>query len=443
MSDQDQQLQHRWNFRRTENDFDSSDDDHSRPSSSSEPTKHKLVTSQFSEENAQQTMHNPTSIPSGENENQLNFEEPNRKLNQPGKTCERKARSKKTKRTTLNYEPSDATLINLSGYMESLVEEIKTARVDLLAWMSNELTSSSKDDVISSKPSGPKKGQKQNTKRSKTPRNNPNKGRKRPGTSTQNKTNEEVVVLSKEGENVIVDAKSVEKTEAKSVEKTEAKPVEKTEAKPAQKQKGKTSRSSTKKRKTDGTEAVEQTITAAADICVALPSVLPQNQVTNCERIPLEDGNDRDAVNRNVLNPGVNLSSQCLNFDPRAQQKDGIFAQGGLRNVSDFGQNSCPTMGNGNGNGFPFPLAPQGSNCGIGLPNVPNQFGQQYLSQSNRMSGMFGEPSLFSNGNHAYMEKYGVLNQPLRFNFQQSGVMALQCPDIRRGAFNQDNVTNQ
>lgn len=436
MSGQDQRYQHRWEFRRTENDFDSSSDDDSlKPISAGEPKlmKHKLVNSLSSEENAQQTMPSPASLLRGEKENHLSFEEPNRKPNKPGKSRDRKARPK---RTTSNNEPSNAASIDLKGYMESLVEEVKIAREDLLTWMRNEMKSSSKNVIISSKSTGAKKGQRQSAKRSKTPRNNPNKSRRKSGT-TENcedgssgkrspKINEEVVVPPKEGENVAIVAKPVGKTE---------------------KQKGKTSRLSTKKKKIDGTAAVEQTdktIAAAADSCVTLSTVVPQTQVINSERNPLEDGNvSDDAVEINALNSEVDLSSHHLKFDPRSQLKDGVFAQNGLRNASDYEQNTCPTMGNGNGNGFPFPLAPQGMNGGIGMPNVSSQFGLQYLTQGNRMSGMYREPPLFPNRNHAYMESYGGLNQHLNFNAQQGGVMALQFPDIRRTAFNQGNITSQ
>ncbi|KNA24406.1 hypothetical protein SOVF_015560 [Spinacia oleracea] len=572
MSDQGQRFQHRWNFRRTETDVDSSsddDNDNSRSDSASDPKlmKHNPVNCQFSVD-AHQTMVSPTSFPKEEKQNNSSFEEPNRNPNQS------KARSR-TKRTTSNHEPSDASFIDLRGYMESLVEEIKTARKDLLVWMSNEMTSSSKDDVISPKP---RKGQRQNAKRGKTPRNNnPNKGRRRrSGTVvTQNQTNEEAVP-PKEGENVVIDAKPVEKTEKK---------------------KGKGSRLCTKKRKIDAIEAVEQTdktVAAAADDCVTLSTtILPQKEVLNSEKNPsevgngtkkrnalnsgvnlsshhlnfdlrtqqkkdgvlaqnpVEDGNERDGVKRNALNPGVNLSSHHLNFDPRDQQKedgngrdgvkrnalnsgvnlsshqlnfdprtqqkdvvfaqnpvedgkrrdslnsgvnlsshhlnfdlrsqqkdevfsqnpsedgnerdgvkrnalnpefnlsshhlnfdlrnqqkDAVFAQNGLRNPSDYyGQNTCPTTGHG----FPFPFVHQGSNSGNGMSNISSQFGQPYLTHGNRMSGMFMEPPLFLNGNHAFKESYGGLNQPLKFNNVQQG--GLQSPDIRRGAFNQQQGT--
>lgn len=423
MSTPDQRFQHRWEFRRTENDFDSSDDDHSRPASASEPKliKHKLVTCLFPEENAQTTMRSPTSsLPRGEKENHSSFDEPN----QAGKMHGREARSRKTKRKTSDHEPSNAALIDLRGYMESLVEGIKITREDLLAWMNKEMKLSSKDDAVSSKPSGTRKGQRQSAKRIKTPRNNPITSRKKTAIVTQN---------CEDGSSGKKSPQTNDADEKKKIEKP----------------KGKVARSSTKKQKIAGVvEAGEQTDKGGNHM--TLPTVLPEKQVANSE-IPLENGNEKDVGKRNALNSGVDLSSHQLNFDPRSLHNDGIFAQSGLRNLSEYEQNACPSMGsgiengngNGNGNAFPFPLAPQVSNAGIGMRNIPSQYGLQYLTQGNRMPGMYREPFRFSNGNHAFMESYGSLNQHLKFNVQQGGVMALQCPEIRRGAFNQSNITTQ
>ena len=192
-----------------------------------------------------------------------------------------------------------------------------------------------------------------------------------------------------------------------------------------------------------------------------MPTLLPRPQSENAERNPLGDGNERDFGKRNALNTGINLSSQLPCF-PRSQQKDGLFAQNGLRNVNDYEQNTGLTIGNarpnGNGsgsaNGFPFSLQngngsasasasasgfpfsfyphPQGLHGGIGIQHR-SQFGMQFLSQDNRMSGhnrMNGGLTRLPNGHHGFVDSYGSLNQHLRFK-AQGGASGLQCPDVR------------
>ncbi|CAO2830273.1 unnamed protein product [Amaranthus hypochondriacus] len=426
MSNQDQRFQHRWEFRRAEHDVDSSSDDqHSRPSSINEP---KLM-NKFSEDNTKQAMLSPTSFPRVEKENHSSFEECTRKPNTQSKVNERKTRSRINKQTECNQEPSEAAAsTDMKGYMDSLVEEIRSTRKDLLIWMTNEIKSS-KDNITTFKPSGTRNVKRQIVKTRKPPRKNPNNGkRRRSGRAiTKNREDEssdreppttnEVVAQTNIVENIVTDAVSVEKVE---------------------KQKGKSSRVSNKKQKIDSSKTEDQTdkaVTGTANSCVTLPTVVSQKQVENSGRNPFEDSS---------VGIRTELNSYQQSFDPRAKQKDPVFAQNGMRDVSDYEQNTWASLGNsngnGNGNGFSF----QPSNGGIGMQNIPNHFGLQYLTQGNsRISGMFREPPGFSNGNHAFMETYGALNQHMKFNVQQGGVMGLQCPDIRMAAFNQGNMASK
>jgi len=479
MSDQDQEFQQRWGFRRNESDLDSSSEDHSRPSSSSEPKlkKHKLI---FSEENNQETI-NIESDP--EAEVHVSSEEPNK---EPSQSCkepkpitkgrQRKVRSRKPRKKASDCKPSDTPSTDLSGYSESLIEGIRVAREDLLKWMSKEMGKPIQDDVISLKPDVKRRCQKQNARRSKAAKSNPNKGRRKSGATNQ-KQDEGSSQKSVKGKAV---SRPINADIAETPKEPENVPTSTATVATPEKRNRKRSKPSVNKQKIAAVPPDNQPTSKTAVVALpapapapastpiptpaptpnylTLPTLLPRTQ-PETERNPLGDGNERDFGNRNALSAGINLSSQLSCF-PRAHQKDGVFAQNGPRNVNDYEQNTGLTIGNvrpnGNGNasanGFPFSLQngngsagagasgfpfslyphPQGLNGGIGIQN-PTQFGMQFLSQDNRMPGqnrMNGGFTRVPNGNHGFMESYGALNQHLRFK-TQGGSLGLQCPDIR------------
>ncbi|XP_074304773.1 uncharacterized protein LOC141639586 [Silene latifolia] len=446
MSDEDEQFQQRWGFRRNDSDVDSSSNEQSRPSSVSEQKpKRNTATRLFTNKDDQKTMHSPQSHPGDENHS--SDDEFDKESNKSCKKQGRKSTTRRTDRQASDHEPFNGASIDLSQHMESLVEDVKVARQGLLKWMNDELEKSFKDDKIS-QPAVPKKNPRQGTKRSTTPRNNPNKARRRSGTNTRNpegRSSDKLVKESKtshETSEVIVSGNDPAENGASGTI-----PAEKN-----QKPKGKRLGVSSKKQKIAAAD--QQTdkagdkapASASASNYLTLPAVLPRQEPENSERTNSEGGvGERDMRLRNgLMNQPINLSSQ-LNYTPRSQQKDGIFSQNYPRNVSDYEQIGTPTIGNirgtGNGNGgvFPFALQSQGLNGGIGMPNFPGQFGLQYLSQESILSGlrMNGGHPILQNGNHAFSESYGAYNQQLRYK-AQGGLMPSHSPDnIRAGNLQQ------
>ncbi|KAL9231016.1 hypothetical protein vseg_006291 [Gypsophila vaccaria] len=466
MSDEKEEFQQRWGFRRNDSDVDSSSNDQSRRSSESEPKrkKHKSATRLFPDKDDQKTVHSPQSHMKGEDHS--SDEEPNTEPKTTGKKQGRKARTRKVDRKASDDKPAGGASIDLSGHMESLVEDVKVAREGLLKWMSDELEHSCKDDKTSQPPTVAKKIQRRGSKeaqtavirRTKTPRsNNQNRARRKSRASTQNPEDGSSDKLAKdrktshETSEVVVPAN--EPTEKVSEGPTT--PVEKN-----QRQKGKRVGSSSKKQKVAAPASDQQTdkapepapataASASASNYLTLPTVLPRQEAENNEKTNSEGENAERAMrSRNALmNQAINLSSQ-LNFTPRSQPKDGMFSQNGLRNVSEYEQTAAQTSGNniwgaGNGNGntsmFPFGLHSQGGlNGGIGMPNFPSQFGLQYLSQESILSGLRmngGHPVSLPTGNHNFNDSYGAYNQQLRFK-AQGGLMPLHSPDNIRAAAN-------
>lgn len=399
MSYQDQEFQQRWGFRRNESDLDSSSNDHSGPSSTSEPKpkKHKLVSHKSFEENNQETTKN---------------------LQEPNPSCKNlqskgEVRQQKPKRISSDYETFDAGLNDLRDYTESLIEGIKVARDGLLIWMSKEMEKSIQTDMVSSKPSG--KGR---ARGSKSATNSPAK-RKRKSATTRKRNSRSSETVKGKATSDPATQQVVGTPKEPEVIPTTTNPVAST-----QKQKRKRSGLCEKKQKEVTDQKTHKaTAVAPAPNYLTLPTVLPRPQVENRRENLTTDGKGRDFGERNTLNSAINLCSQAqlTNF-PRLQEKDGVFAQNGLRNMSYYEQNIGPKTGNGNGNGnqsgnvFPFPLH-QGLNGGIGIPTNTSQLGLQFLTQENRIPGlrMNGGPTRLPHGNHTFVQNYGDLDQHLRF----------------------------
>ncbi|KAK9698382.1 hypothetical protein RND81_08G100500 [Saponaria officinalis] len=414
MSDENEEFQQRWGFRRNDSDVDSSSNDQSKRSSESEPKrkKHKLATRLFPDEDDQKTVHSL----------QSNDEEANK---EPSTTFKKQEGRVQTRR------------IDLSEHMESLVEGVRVAREGLLKWMNDELVKSFKDDNTSLPHAVVKKsqqrGSKEFIKRPKTPRNsNPNKARRKSRTIAQNPEDESSDKLAKD----IKTSKETSELVVPGNEPTEnvvggTIPVEKN-----QKQKGKRVAVSSNKQKVDQqTDKAHETApataaSASASNYLTLPTVLPRQEAENSEK-----PNSVSAMrSRNAL-------MNQLNFTPRPQPKDEMFSQNGLRNVSEYEQNAAAqASGNiwGNGNGsstmFPFGIHSQGGLNGV--PNFPSQFGLQYLSQESISSGlrMNGGHPIMPTGNHSFNESYGAYNQQMRFKAQGGGLMPLHSPDNIRAA---------
>ncbi|GAB4857387.1 hypothetical protein Ancab_015296 [Ancistrocladus abbreviatus] len=441
---QDQIFEPRWDFRRQDNNMDSSSNDSGFNSrSESKLKKHKVVDGFISAENEASTGH-----PSKENE--TGFERANEEENQApeehilgdnGVHGHASSKAKVNRKTRSSYEyDSAAGLHSLQTYMGSLLEELKVAKEDMFKWMGKEMGKLATNEDPPPKPTRRRKVPGQERKLQPTEKRrrtvvrirNPKNGSSEKSAKEKKKENaeksdkvagEQAVGGGEAGGSLAssttaltanMPAKISVTTPVASVEKERVRPPGFSIKKP---------------RFSPG-----QSDNVSASNYLTLPSILPPGQAEKTTlnypssfsniQIPSPAASNVDR-NKTIPSSMIDLSP-CPGYFPGVQQEGRVLTQSGLGNMGYFDQNRNPLISTGSG--FPFSLH-RGLTGAFGVSNSNRLAGFEYISQSNTTPSMRmnGRGMRFSGGSRGFSRQQGD-KKPFEVQKTDGGLTTFRTP---------------